>query len=510
MHVVWFKRDLRTSDHVPLADAAEHGAVLPLYIVEPGLWRQPDVSSRHWDFCAESVSSLDRELRQLGQRLIVRVGEAVETLASIHAQTPISALWSHEETGNAWTYARDRAVKAWCRANSIPWHEVPQTGVARPLRSRQGWAGRWNRRMREPLVPPPRALEPVPDVSSDRLPRSADLGLQPNPCPERQRGGRDAALTTLESFLVERGEPYRRAMSSPLDGATHCSRLSPHLAWGTLSMKEVSQASNLRRQQLEQIGASKAWRDSMKSFTSRLHWHCHFMQKLEDDPAIEFRNLHPAYDGIRDASSDPSILNAWQSGETGIPFVDACMRSLSATGWINFRMRAMLMSFASYHLWLDWRKPGEHLARCFTDYEPGIHWSQVQMQSGTTGINTPRIYNPVKQGYDQDPTGAFIRRWIPELDAVPDAFVQEPWRWEQSNRLLGSVYPVPVVDHLAAARTARQRIWAVRKERGFREQARAITTRHGSRKRPPGRRTGKGKGNAPRQLSLEPIGDQAK
>ena len=138
-------------------------------------------------------------------------------------------------------------------------------------------------------------------------------------------------------------------------------------------------------------------------------------------------------------------------GETGLPFVDACMRSLNATGWINFRMRAMLMAVASYHLWLDWRAPGEHLARQFTDYEPGIHWPQVQMQSGTTGINTVRIYNPVKQGHDQDPDGAFVRRWVPELRDVPDAFIHEPWRWEQAGSVLDRVYPAPIVDHLAAA-----------------------------------------------------------
>ena len=102
-------------------------------------------------------------------------------------------------------------------------------------------------------------------------------------------------------------------------------------------------------------------------------------------------------------------LAAWEAGETGLPFVDACMRYLRATGWLNFRMRSMLVAVASYHLWLDWRATGPHLARQFTDYEPGIHWPQVQMQSGTTGMNTVRIYNPVKQGRDQDPAGVFTR-----------------------------------------------------------------------------------------------------
>jgi deoxyribodipyrimidine photo-lyase len=155
---------------------------------------------------------------------------------------------------------------------------------------------------------------------------------------------------------------------------------------------------------------------------------------------------------------------------------------LTHTGWINFRMRAMLMAVASYHLWLDWRRTGAHLARLFTDYEPGIHWSQVQMQSGTTGINTLRIYNPVKQGYDQDPDGVFIRRWVPELDSVPDEYLHEPWNWMSAGTLPGRGYPAPVVDYQAAARIARQRIHAVRQSPHFRQAARDVASKHGSRK----------------------------
>jgi deoxyribodipyrimidine photolyase len=123
----------------------------------------------------------------------------------------------------------------------------------------------------------------------------------------------------------------------------------------------------------------------------------------------------------------PERLGAWQAGRTGYPLVDACLRSLVATGWLTFRMRALVVSFASYSLWLHWRPTGLFLARHFLDFEPGIHWSQLQMQSGTTGINTLRIYNPTKQALEQDPGGVFIRRWVPELAGVPSVFVHMPW-----------------------------------------------------------------------------------
>lgn len=483
VHVVWFKRDLRVEDHGPLARAAQHGPVLPLFIAEPALWQQNDMSARQWAFAAEGLSELNAALGELGQPLVIRVGDAADILADIHAQFGIAALWSHEETGNGWTFARDKRVAAWARAAGLPWHELRQTGVIRRLKSRNGWAKAWDHDMGQPMIDPPRALAPLIG-GIGQIPSAHDLGLGADPCPHRQRGGRTVALDTLHSFLTLRGRDYRYQMSSPVTAFDASSRMSPHIAWGTVSMREVAQHSWARMRELkaQSDGDSGGWRASMVSFSGRQHWHCHFMQKLEDAPSIEFANLHPAYDGLRPEIADAAMLHAWSAGETGFPFVDACMRALHQHGWINFRMRAMLMSFASYHLWLPWRDSGLHLARMFTDYEPGIHWPQVQMQSGTTGINTMRIYNPVKQGYDQDADGAFVRAYLPELAVVPEAFVHEPWRWDGARNILGRAYPAPVVDNVAAARAAREALSAVRKGAGHRAVAKTIANKHGSRK----------------------------
>lgn len=494
LHVVWFKRDLRAFDHRPLARAAAAGPVLPLYIVEPGLWAGPDAAGRHWDFAAECLAELRTALGALGQPLVVRTGEAVAVLDAVRRKLGLAALWSHEETGNGWTYSRDRAVAAWCRAHGIPWHEMPQAGVVRRLAARDGWAARWDRFMAEPLTPAP-ALAPL-GIEPGPIPDAGALGLAPDPCPGRQPGGRSHGRALLESFLAERGAPYRAAMASPLTGETACSRLSPHLAFGTLAMREVAQAARARQRA---VRADPLWRGAMASFAGRLHWRDHFTQKLEDEPRIETDDLHPATRGLRPREPDAARLGAWARGETGLPFVDACMRMLAATGWMNFRMRAMLVAVATQHLWLDWRAPGQHLARRFTDYEPGIHWPQMQMQAGTTGINTVRIYNPVKQGREQDPDGTFTRRWLPELAPVPDRYLQEPWLWEGAGALLGRAYPAPVVDHLDAARTARERVWGVRKGAAFRAEAGRIQAKHGSR-RSGIRMTGRGK--RPAQPSL--------
>jgi deoxyribodipyrimidine photo-lyase len=349
--------------------------------------------------------------------------------------------------------------------------------------------------MGAPLTPAPRlqGARGLPDPGD--IPPAGALGLAADPCPYRQTGGRRAALEVLEGFLTRRGERYHREMSSPVTAYDSCSRLSTHLAWGTLSMREVVQSTRLRREQVAALvpAERRTWVQALAAFEGRLHWHCHFIQKLESEPRIELENLQGSCDGLRDPVPDPERLSAWFEGRTGFPFVDACMRALDASGWINFRMRAMLMAFSSYHLWLHWREPGLHLARRFTDYEPGIHWPQVQMQSGTTGINSLRIYNPVKQSQDQDPDGRFIRRWVPELSAVPEAWIHAPWRMSSAEQArhgvrIGRDYPAPLVDHEVAAREARRRIGSIRRQGPARVESRAIYVAHGSRRRGPSAR----------------------
>lgn len=482
LQLVWFKRDLRVQDHAALVAAAQMGPVLPIYIVEPGLWQQADASGRHWSFIAESLVELREALADCGQALIVRVGEVLPVLQALHREFPFDAIHSHVETGNHFTYMRDLAVGEWTRSVSLPWHEYRQAGSIRRLGSRDGWAKRWDKFMADAQAQTPR-LRPLTGIAPGPIPQAHDLGLATDPCPGRQPGGTSAGLTLLNSFLYKRGEPYRRAMASPEPAAKHCSRLSPHLAFGTVSMRQTTQATWARQRELKsQTRSAGGWRGSMKSFNARLHWRDHFIQKLEDEPALEFENLHSAYDGMWPGQADATRLHAWQLGQTGLPFVDACMRCLNHTGWINFRMRAMLMSIASFQLWLPWRAPGEHLARRFTDYEPGIHWSQVQMQSGTTGINIVRMYNPIKQGLDQDPDGRFTRRWIPELAPVPDEYLQQPWRWHGAGSVLDKAYPMVIIDPVKSARQARELIWGVRESAQFRRQAKAIVQQHGSRK----------------------------
>ncbi len=460
--LVWFKRDLRLADHAPLAAAQACERALAVFIIEPAWLTSPECDTRHVAYLLAALAPLQADLAALGLPLQVRVGEAVEVLEGLRREHGVSHLFSHEETGPLWSYRRDQGVAVWARTQGVAWQEFPQTGVVRRLRDRSGWALRWQRRMDAPAAGLAGGFRSIAAAPST-LPSLADLGQPPCHVPLPTAGER-AAAQTLASFLAGRGRDYRRALSSPLTAEQGCSRLSEHLAFGTISLRTVHQATEHARRST----ADRQLAYALTGFAGRLRWHCHFMQKLEDEPLIEQRNFARSHDGLRAGDGvHPEPLNherlqAWCLGLTGFPMVDACMRQLRATGWLNFRMRAMLVSFAAYQLGLHWREPGLHLARLFLDFEPGIHWSQMQMQSGTTGINTLRVYSPAKQALDHDPQGHYRERWLPEFASA--------------------AYPAPIVDERASLALIKAELYARRGQPEVRAEAAQVQARHGSRK----------------------------
>jgi deoxyribodipyrimidine photo-lyase len=494
--IVWFKRDLRIHDHAPLTIAASLQSqdikVLPIYVVEPDYWELPDSSSRHWRFISNSLVELNQALLNLGQGLIIEYDSVISAFQRLAQKFNIVGLYSHQESGNLWTYQRDKDVTIWCIKNKIKWHESEAYGVFRRFNDRDHWSQYWEKYMEREKSVAPTSLAKIESLEIVfGLPVLDLCVLEDAENQHLQEGGRSRGLGCFKSFINERGKQYSFGMSSPLTAFRSCSRLSPHISFGTLSLREIVQKL---RNQVKNPSLNTTWKRSLRSFDSRLHWHCHFMQKLETEPLFETHNMLQVFDGLREDEFNEDYFLAWKLGNTGYPFIDACMRCLRHTGWLNFRMRAMLVSFSSYQLWLHWKRPAWHLAQCFTDYEPGIHYSQIQMQSGTTGINTMRIYNPVKQSQDQDPEGIFIKRWVSELSEYNGDFIHQPWTMplalqQEKGCVIGEDYPQPIVDHLSALREARVKFAEHKKlHPDFWDQVKALNAKHGSRRKLKGRK----------------------
>lgn len=565
--VVWLKKDVRLHDHGPLLSIAQSNRqCIILYLYEPDQLSEKTVHGSHIAFVNEGLVDLDLRLSCGGgiqgdlyehkfQCITVCHAGAVFTLRTLHKQRPINQILCHMESSHLKSFARDKAVRRWCRGENIPIREMNQTGVTRCLSDRDDFTTHFNKFLGQPIHATPtkiqlaglrsrlvnieldgielhgRCLSPIkpsdiqeiaPEFRCDRI--------------QRQYGGESKALEYFESFLSSRGANYSTGISSPNTSWTTGSRLSPYLTWGHISLRHVIVATKRKQEELRAAkkntpSTPSPWLRSLASFQSRMHWRSHFIQKLESQPSLEKQDQCLAFSHLRRQPNDfnEKYFEAWCQGRTGFPFVDACMRSLIHTGWLNFRMRAMLVSFATYNLWLDWKKIAGHLARLFLDYEPGIHYPQLQMQAGTTGINAMRVYNVTKQGKDQDPNGVFIKKYVPELAAVPDEYIHEPhtmpaslqkkcgvvighgkgdiekkskgiFQTQQSTVILPTKecidYPSPIVDEKSTAKSAKDKLSAVRKQDSTKREAEQVYLKHGSR-----RTNGDRDGSKPKALS---------
>lgn len=477
VNVVWIKRDIRSQDHLPLHLAEQDGIpYLIVFVFEPHVIQYKDTSLRHLQFQYQSILNVNRNLSKYNKEIIVFYAELPQVFEEILNQFKVKKVFSYQESGIRLTYQRDKKMSLYFKEHQIEWLQCQRDGIIRGIKNRQGWDKKWFESMHLPIITNQYSMaksilfnHPF-NIPQNLIESWSDYSNLYQPA------GEDFAIKYLNSFMKERAINYAKHISKPQESRFSCSRLSPYLSWGNISVKQAYQMTLKYNQQLEKkiFGIS--------SYQTRLKWHCHFIQKFEVECDYETKCVNSGYEQLSHVKND-LFIQAWKQGKTGFPLIDACMRCLINTGWINFRMRAMLVSFFCHHLDQDWRDGVYHLAQLFLDYEPGIHYTQFQMQAGTTGINTIRIYNPIKQSQEHDVNGNFIKQWLPELKDVPIQFIHQPYLMSELEQQMyhvkiGEDYPLPIIDYEVAAKYARNKIWGHKKHADVKKENERILITH--------------------------------
>ncbi len=476
INVFWFKRDLRLVDNEAFSEALKGGLpLLLLYIYEPSLEADLHYSERHWRFIFESIADLNVRLKSHNTEIIIFRNEVLETFEILRRLFSVEQVFSTEETGLKITFDRDIAIAKYCFDNTIIWQEYQNNGVFRGLKNRDTWRKLWYGYMAEPLIKPDFSKVEfiIPEELSEAL-KCLRFNF-PEVDHTMQKGGRTEGKIWEDSFFEKRLEFYSAYISKPELSRYGCSRLSPYFAWGCISIRDVYQrAVNLKN--------ASSYKKQLSAFMSRLRWQAHFIQKFEMEPRIEFEAFNKGYLDLEQPLNE-NFVEAWKTGQTGFPLVDASIRSVIETGYLNFRMRSMTVSFLVHHLFQHYTVGAPWLARQFLDFEPGIHYAQFQMQAGFTATNTIRIYNPTKNAAEHDSEAVFIKKYIPELAALPPNLAIEPWlitpmEEEMYNFKVGKTYPNPIIDMKITRARALKELYGKRKDDVTKKETQRILDVH--------------------------------
>lgn len=461
--LVWFRRDLRLTDHAALYHALRsarrvHCAfVFDRAILEP-LRAEGIRADRRVEFIVDAVARLDAALRAQGGALVVKHGDATDEILRLAARLGVDAVFASEDYEPD-ARERDRRVADRLAADGRALHlfkdqvifarDEVLTGAGKPFSVYTPYKNAWLRKL-TPFYLKPYPVERylsalAPAAVTESLPTLSDLGFAPSNLGElRVPLGPEGAQRLLDDFLG-RIDDYESARNFP--AVRGPSYLSVHLRFGTVSVRALARLAHARAQQ----GSAGA-----ATWLSELVWRDFYQQVLWHHPQVVDHAFRPEYDRII-WDEAPDLFDAWCQGRTGYPLVDAAMKQLNDTGYMHNRLRMVTASFLTKDLGIDWRRGERYFARQLIDYDLAANNGGWQWAASTGCDAQPyfRIFNPVSQSEKFDPDGKFIRRYLPQLAQFTAKEIHAPWlvpplRQQAAGCVIGRDYPAPVVDHAEA------------------------------------------------------------
>jgi len=449
--LVWYRRDLRTQDHEPLAKACLRGPVIPLFVLDDALLFHPETAVARVEFLLHSLRALDARLRELGGRLLIERGQPEQVLPRLAQRHGCRQVLAHTDSERLVGRVRDARVGRALQDNGVSLEWIEPAGASAELQPYGAWNRQWHGAMAAALVPEPQRVVVPEQVPDTPIPDLRELGLfsDGKPIPE---AGTAAALQRLDRFLEgPDARTYYWELSYPSAKVT--SGLSPYLKFGVVSPRQCLQRLTAAGQRAREQ-ADRSRLRSIQQLFSRLRWGCSIHQRFRYLPQLELRSLWNAFDDNTPLTAEQTELyEAWKEGRTGFPIVDAAAHCLrGGGGWLelNFRSRAIYASFLSNLCGIDWRYGALHFMRHLIDGDCPIDHYQWAMQAGATYRGTKawtRIYHPGQVAVNRcDPHGLFIRRWLPQLERLTNDQLGEPPAWAD--------YPAPVLNY-EVARQAR-------------------------------------------------------
>ncbi|GAM14031.1 FAD-binding domain-containing protein [Mesobacillus selenatarsenatis] len=442
MNIVLFNNDLRISDHQPLTEAARAGEVLPVYVFEPSQWKETPLSARHFQFVVESLEELSQSIEEKGGKLLVAIDELETVLGKLLDTYDSINLFAHNDNR-----LKDK-VGGWAKQNQ---QLLFSFGSDLENISVKLFNNRLNSYLKEPIAEVPNRIDvpsKIPDFLFADFKKLNNFRVKGSKIRFGQQGGEMKAIETLDSFLEGRFTNYIENQQKPLPSSLSSSRLSAYITWGNISVRTIYQKTDEKLQACELEEDKIQLAEFLSKLTARVNI-C--SMKIEHQQLGDVREIKREW--------NEEWFQRWLQGRTGIPIIDAAMRSLDKTGWMNFSLRAMVTSFFANTLLLDEQKLSAALAELYLDYEPAVHDFYIQQQSGMKG--KMKIIDPVKIGRQLDPDGTFIRRYIPELSKLPDGYIHEPWLYPAFYQL---GYEAPMVDVKKAYKNARLQHQAIEKK----------------------------------------------